>query len=94
MEDQKAGVENLVSFGFVDAARIGMWGWSYGGYMTLNTMLSEPKLIKANISARLEIAVSSKTRSIQSAISARHGTTKQVTKKAPPSSKLRIWKAS
>jgi dipeptidyl-peptidase 4 len=50
VEDQKAGIEHLVSLGFVDATRIGMSGWSYGGYMTLNTMLSEPKLIKAGIS--------------------------------------------
>jgi len=50
VQDQKAGVEHLVSLGFVDPARIGMSGWSYGGYMTLNTMLSEPKLIKAGIS--------------------------------------------
>lgn len=48
--DQKAGVEHLVSLGFVDAARVGMSGWSYGGYMTLNTMLTEPKLIRAGIS--------------------------------------------
>ncbi len=50
VQDQKAGVEHLVSMGFVDANRVGMSGWSYGGYMTLNTMLSEPKLIKAGIS--------------------------------------------
>ena len=50
VQDQKAGVEYLTSLGFVDPARIGMSGWSYGGYMTLNTMLSEPKLIKAGIS--------------------------------------------
>lgn len=48
--DQKAGIEHLVKMGFVDAARIGMYGWSYGGYMTLNTMLEEPKLIAAGIS--------------------------------------------
>ncbi|MFN8939626.1 MAG: S9 family peptidase [Acidobacteriota bacterium] len=48
--DQKAGIEHLTSLGFVDPARIGMHGWSYGGYMTLNTMLSEPKLIRAGIS--------------------------------------------
>ncbi len=48
--DQKAGVEHLVSLGFVDATRVGMYGWSFGGYMTLNTMLEEPKLIRAGIS--------------------------------------------
>jgi len=50
VQDQKAGVEHLLSLGFVDPMRIGMSGWSYGGYMTLNTMLSEPKLIKAGVS--------------------------------------------
>jgi dipeptidyl-peptidase-4 len=48
--DQKAGIEHLVKMGFVDPNRIGMYGWSYGGYMTLMTMLSEPKLIRAGIS--------------------------------------------
>lgn len=48
--DQKAGIAHLVKMGFVDAARVGMYGWSYGGYMTLNTMLEEPKLIAAGIS--------------------------------------------
>ncbi|MDX2267109.1 MAG: S9 family peptidase [Bryobacter sp.] len=48
--DQKAGVEHLVKMGFVDPTRIGMYGWSYGGYMTLNTMLEEPKLIRAGVS--------------------------------------------
>lgn len=48
--DQKAGIEHLISLGFVDPTRIGMHGWSYGGYMTLNTMLSESKLIRAGIS--------------------------------------------
>ncbi len=50
VQDQKFGVEHLVSMGFVDPSRVGMSGWSYGGYMTLNTMLSEPKLIRAGIS--------------------------------------------
>jgi dipeptidyl-peptidase-4 len=48
--DQKAGIEHLVKLGFVDPNRIGMYGWSYGGYMTLNTMLEEPKLLRAGIS--------------------------------------------
>ena len=36
MEDQKAGVKYLVGLGFVDEERIGVMGWSYGGYMTLD----------------------------------------------------------
>jgi dipeptidyl-peptidase-4 len=33
--------------GFVDPARIGVTGWSYGGYMTLNCLLNAPKLFHA-----------------------------------------------
>jgi dipeptidyl-peptidase 4 len=41
VEDQLAGVAHLKSLPFVDPARIGITGWSNGGYMTL-LMLSEP----------------------------------------------------
>jgi dipeptidyl-peptidase-4 len=47
--DQKAGVEHLLSLGFVDKARIGIYGWSYGGYMTLYSLLTEPDLFAAGI---------------------------------------------
>ena len=35
--------------GFVDPQRIGMYGWSYGGYMTLYTATNAPGLLKAAI---------------------------------------------
>jgi dipeptidyl-peptidase-4 len=35
IEDQLRGVEYLKSLPFVDGERIGIMGWSYGGYMTL-----------------------------------------------------------
>ena len=38
LEDQLRGVDYLKSQPFVDAQRIGIWGWSYGGYMTLYAM--------------------------------------------------------
>jgi dipeptidyl-peptidase-4 len=34
-EDQLAAARQLGALPFVDASRIGIWGWSYGGYMTL-----------------------------------------------------------
>jgi dipeptidyl-peptidase 4 len=49
LADQKEGIQYLVSQGYVDAQRIGMYGWSYGGYMTLYTITHAPGLIKAAI---------------------------------------------
>jgi len=49
LEDQLTGVRYLVSLGFVDPARIGVHGWSYGGYMTLNCMLNAPEVFRAGI---------------------------------------------
>lgn len=49
LADQKEGIEYLISLGFVDGARIGMEGSSYGGYMTLYTLTHAPGLVKAGI---------------------------------------------
>ncbi len=38
--DQIAAARSLADSSWVDADRIGIWGWSYGGYMTLMSMLS------------------------------------------------------
>jgi dipeptidyl-peptidase-4 len=42
MQDQLKGIELLKSLGYVDMDRIGVHGWSYGGFMTtsLNNKLS------------------------------------------------------
>jgi dipeptidyl-peptidase-4 len=50
LADQVEGVQYLVSLGFVDAARVGITGWSYGGYMTLTALLHAPDVFKAGIS--------------------------------------------
>lgn len=47
LEDQTTGVKHLVSMGFVDPARIGIHGWSYGGFMTLYALLNAPETFKA-----------------------------------------------
>ncbi len=49
LQDQKTGIAYLIGQGFVDRARIGLYGWSYGGYMTTYTVTNAPGLIKAAI---------------------------------------------
>ncbi len=48
-EDQMQGIEYLKSLLFVDAERIGVHGWSYGGFMTLNLMLRHPETFKVGV---------------------------------------------
>ncbi len=38
--DQISAAQHLGKLPYIDAKRIGIWGWSYGGYMTLMSMLS------------------------------------------------------
>jgi dipeptidyl-peptidase-4 len=38
--DQTAAARSLGALPFVDEHRIGIWGWSYGGYMTLMALLT------------------------------------------------------
>ena len=47
--DQKAGVEYLVKLGLVDPERVGITGWSYGGYMTLHSLLLAPDVFKVGV---------------------------------------------
>ena len=47
MEDWKTAVEYLKSLSYVDGDRMGVWGWSGGGTMTLNLMLRTPGLFQA-----------------------------------------------
>ena len=46
MADQMAGIRYLKTLGYVDADRMGVNGWSYGGFMTINLMLRNPGVFK------------------------------------------------
>ncbi len=48
--DQIEAARYLATLPYVDASRLGIWGWSYGGYMTANTMMTEGSPFKAGIS--------------------------------------------
>ncbi len=46
LEDQLTGVEYLKSLPYVDGSRLGIRGWSYGGYMTLYALTHAPDVFK------------------------------------------------
>jgi dipeptidyl-peptidase-4 len=48
--DQVQGARWLGARSFVDPARIGVWGWSYGGYLTLMLMFKAPDVFRAGVS--------------------------------------------
>ena len=47
--DQKAGGEYLKSLPFVDPDKIALYGWSYGGYLTLKQLQADPGFYAAGI---------------------------------------------
>ena len=49
LKDEVAGVDFLKATGFVDAKRVGIWGGSYGGYMTLMAIGKTPELWSAAV---------------------------------------------
>ncbi len=49
IDDQMVGVEYLKSLPFVDAGRIGVHGWSYGGFMTVSMMLKKADVFKVGV---------------------------------------------
>ena len=50
VEDQQRGVDFLRTLPFVDGTRIGVFGWSYGGYMALMSMVRAPGHFAAGVS--------------------------------------------
>ena len=49
VDDQATAVRELVRRGDADSERIGLYGWSYGGYMTLRCMAREPQLFRVGV---------------------------------------------
>jgi dipeptidyl-peptidase-4 len=50
LEDQVKGVKALCKkFPEMDAERVGIYGWSFGGYMAANGVLREPDVFKAAV---------------------------------------------
>ncbi len=47
--DQMCGVDFLKSLPYVDVNRIGVHGWSYGGFMATNMMLRHPDVFKVGV---------------------------------------------
>lgn len=50
VEDQLAGAKWLKEQAYVDPDRIGIYGWSYGGYMTLKMLAANPGVYAAGVS--------------------------------------------
>ncbi len=49
MRDQMQGVNFLRTLQYVDTARIGVHGWSFGGFMTISLMTNYPDVFKVGV---------------------------------------------
>lgn len=49
MKDQLKGVDYLKSLPYVDAQKLGIHGWSFGGFMTTSFMLKHPDVFKVGV---------------------------------------------
>ena len=49
VEDQMEGVKYLKSLSYVDSTRLGVHGWSFGGFMTINMMTTHPEVFKVGV---------------------------------------------
>jgi len=50
VEDQAMGAKEIIKLDYVDPDRVGVWGWSGGGSMTLNLLFHHPEIYKAGVS--------------------------------------------
>ena len=49
MQDQMCGVDFLRTLNFVDTTRLGVHGWSFGGFMTISLMTNYPDVFKVGV---------------------------------------------
>ena len=49
MQDQMQGVDYLRTLPYVDTDRLGVHGWSFGGFMTISLMLNYPDVFKVGV---------------------------------------------
>lgn len=49
MADQMEGIKFLQSLPYVDTDRIGVHGWSYGGFMTISLITNHPEIFKVGV---------------------------------------------
>jgi len=49
VDDQVAGVQYLAALPYADTGRTGIFGWSYGGYMTCMAMMRAPDIFKVGV---------------------------------------------
>ena len=49
MQDQMKGVDYLKTLPYVDMNRLGVHGWSFGGFMTISLMLNYPDVFKVGV---------------------------------------------
>ena len=47
--DQAAAARALMRRPYVDASRVGIWGWSYGAFMTLNVLFQHPDIYRTGV---------------------------------------------
>ncbi len=48
-QDQAAAARAIGRLSYVDSTRLGIWGWSYGGFMTLNALTQAPDVYRMGI---------------------------------------------
>ena len=49
IQDQAMAAKEILKWGFIDPARVAVWGWSGGGAATLNLMFQHPEIYKTGI---------------------------------------------